>query len=168
MKIMQKTVAALAMALCLFVAFSTASAADEGGVRLIPFKGYDLDGKAIDVEKSIGNRPVMLIFWASWCPSCRTEAPKLNKLVETYAGRGMDFIGVNVGVNDTYERAKAFAAKTGMIYPNLFDATGAIGSQYALQGVPTVVVADKNGVIRYYGYEAPEISEETFQLLMAN
>lgn len=168
MKIMQKTVTGLILALFLSVAFSAASAASEEDVRLIPFKGYDLDGKAIDVEQSIGNRPVMLIFWASWCPSCRTEVPKLNKLVETYGGRGMDFIGVNVGVNDTYERARAFARKTGATYPNLFDATGAIVSQYALQGVPTVVVADKKGVIRYYGYETPEISEETFQLLMAN
>lgn len=167
MKIMQKTITGLIVALFLFVGFSVASAADAEGVRLIPFKGYDLDGKAIDVEKSIGNRPVMLIFWATWCPSCWNEVPKLNKLVETYAGRGMDFIGVNVGVNDSYERAKAFARKTGAAYPNLFDSTGAIASQYIL-GLPTVVVADKNGVIRYYGNETPEISEETFQLLMAN
>ncbi len=168
MKTMQKTLATLATAVFFLVAFSASLMAGEQGVKLIPFKGYDLNGNAVDVEKSIGNKPVMLIFWASWCPSCRTEAPKLNELVRKYSGRGMDFIGVNVGVNDTYERAKAFAQKTGMTYPNLFDATGTIGQQYALQGVPTVVIADKSGVVRYYGYETPEISEETFQQLMAN
>ena len=152
----------------LAAAHSVPLMANEQEVFLIPFKGYDLDGKPIDVAQNIGNKAVMLIFWASWCPSCRTEVPKLNELASKYAGRGMEFIGVNVGYNDTYKRAKAFAEKTGMTYPNLFDSTGTIGEQYGLQGVPTVVIADKKGFIRYYGHATPEITEETFKQLMAN
>lgn len=168
MRTMRKNLLVLASVI-FFVAglFAPLMASDQEAM-LIPFKGYDLEGKPIDVEKNIGNKAVMLIFWASWCPSCRTEVPKLNKLAKKYSARGMEFIGVNVGYNDTYKRAKAFVEKTGMTYPNLFDANGSIGEQYALQGVPTVVIADKKGVVRYYGHATPDISEEVFQQLMAN
>ncbi|NQS72358.1 MAG: TlpA family protein disulfide reductase [Desulfobulbaceae bacterium] len=165
---MRTTALSLVMAIFFFTVLTGQLVANEREVMLIPFKGYDLNGNPIDVATSIGNKPVMLIFWASWCPTCRTEVPKLNKLVEQYAERGMEFVGVNVGFNDSYRRAKKFAQKTGMIYPNLFDATGVIGEQYGLQGVPTVVIADKKGLIRFYGHSTPDISEEVFQQLMAN
>ncbi len=136
--------------------------------RLIPFKGHDLNGEPIDLQQSIGSKPVMLIFWASWCPSCKTEVPKINQLAAKFKGRGMDFIAINVGYNDSVERAQAFVKKTGMSYPVFFDATGAITEQYRLQGVPTVIIADKQGVIQFRNYAAPDISEANFAQLMAN
>ena len=141
--------------------------AEEQSPKLIPFKGYDLDGKAIDLGDSLAKKPIMIIFWASWCPVCEDEIPKLNELVKKFQGRGMEFIGVNIGVNDSYKRAKAFSVRTKMDYPTLFDATGTIGEQYMVQGVPTMVLADKNGVIRFYGHATPEISEENFARLLA-
>lgn len=168
MRILQKISLLFVSALILLAALSAPLQAGGQDVPLIPFKGYDLDGQAIDIERSIGNSAVVLVFWASWCPSCRAEVPKLNALIKRYANRGMDFIGVNVGYNDSYKRAKAFVEKTGMNYPNLFDATGNIGEQYGLQGVPTVIVADKKGFVRYYGHSTPEISEEAFRQLMAD
>ena len=136
--------------------------------RLIPFKGHDLNGQPFDLQQSIGSKPVMLIFWASWCPTCKTEVPKINQLAAKFKDRGMDFIAVNVGFNDSVERAQAFVKKTGMLYPVFFDTTGAISEQYRLQGVPTVIIADKQGVIQFRNYGAPDISEANFAQLMAN
>ena len=82
-------------------------------ISIIPFKGYDLDGKMVDVAACIGRKPVVLIFWASWCAACRAEIPRLNEMAGKY-GEGMEFIGVNIAENDTYKRAKAFAAKAKM------------------------------------------------------
>ena len=135
-------------------------------IRLLPFKGYDLDGKPVDLNASVGSKPVMLVFWATWCPTCRAELPRVNGLVEQYAGR-MEFVGVNVGQNDTYKRAKAFADKYGMKYPTYFDSTGAVSRRY-VSGVPTVVIADKKGIIRYYGHMVPPISAEVFGKLTAD
>ena len=80
----------------------------------------------------------------------------------------MEFIAVNVGFNDSVERAKAFAQKTGMTYPAFFDGTGTIAEKYRLQGVPTVIIADKQGVIRFRNFSAPDISEANFAQLMAD
>ena len=150
----------------LFASLSPATARGED--RLLPFKGMSLAGKPLDMEQVIGKRPVMLIFWASWCPSCRVEVPKINKLAEKYQGRGMDFIAINVGHNDSVERAQAFANKNGMTYPILFDSSSQITDQYRVQGVPTVIIADKRGIIRFRNFGAPDISEADFTELLAD
>jgi thiol-disulfide isomerase/thioredoxin len=153
--------------LCFMLLTSTLLAAQDGQ-HLIPFKGTDLDGQVLDLQQSIGNRPVMIIFWASWCPTCKTEVPKINQLADKFRSRGMDFIAVNVGINDSVERAKAFVQQTEMSYPVLFDASGTIAQRYRLQGVPTIIIADKNGVIRFKNYTAPDITEANFVQLMAD
>ena len=142
--------------------------ANQEGQRLIPFKGVDLAGQPFDLQQTIGNKPIMLIFWASWCPTCKTEVPKINQLVAKFRDRGMDFVAVNVGYNDSVERAQAFAQKTGMNYPAFFDGTGVVSEQYQLLGVPTIIIADKHGVIRFRNFSAPDISEANFALLTAD
>jgi thiol-disulfide isomerase/thioredoxin len=142
--------------------------AEQEGQQLIPFKGNDLNGQPFDLQQSIGRKPIMLIFWASWCPTCKTEVPKVNQLAEKYRDRGMEFIAVNVGFNDTVERAEAFAKKTGMAYPAFFDGTGTVAEKYKLLGVPTIIIADKKGVIRFRNYGAPDITEANFTQLMAD
>lgn len=138
------------------------------GEPLIPFKGIDLNGQPYDLQQSIGHKPVMLIFWASWCPTCRTEVPKVNQLAEKFRSRGMEFVAVNVGFNDSIERANAFIEKTGMTYPAFFDGSGTVAEKYRLQGVPTVIIADKHGVIRFRNYTTPDISEANFAQLNAD
>ena len=148
--------------------FPGLSPAVQQGQQLVPFKGTDMEGKPFDLAQSIGSKPVMLIFWASWCPTCKTEVPKINQLAEKYRSRGMEFVAVNVGFNDSVERANAFAQKTGMTYPAFFDGTGTIAEKYRLQGVPTVIIADKHGIIRFRNFSAPDISEANFAQLIAD
>lgn len=157
----------LLLALCLFLSPMTSWAVQEGQ-QLIPFKGTDLDGKPVDLQQSIGAKPVLLIFWASWCPSCRAEVPKINRLAEKYRSRGMEFVAVNVGYNDSVERARAFVRKTGMQYPAYFDGSGKVTEQYKLIGVPTIIIADKHGVVRFRNYMSPDITEANFAQLMAD
>lgn len=152
---------------CLLMLPGLASAV-QPGQQLVPFKGTTLDGKPFDLAPSIGAKPVMIIFWASWCPSCAGEVPKVNRLAKTYRDRGMEFVAVNVGFNDSVERANAFLRKNGMNYPAIFDGSGKITQPYALLGVPTVIIADKKGVVRFRNYAAPDITEEQFARLMAD
>ena len=158
----------LLLLLPLLFLLPTTLPAVQQGQPLIPFKGISLDGQPIDLQQLIGNKPVMLIFWASWCPSCKTEVPKINQLAEKFRGRGMEFIAVNVGYNDSVERAQAFARANGMRYPAYFDGSGKVSEQYQLLGVPTIIIADKHGTIRFRNYMAPDISDANFAQLMAD
>ncbi|MCL1981103.1 MAG: TlpA family protein disulfide reductase [Proteobacteria bacterium] len=144
-----------------------AMAAAQLGQPLIPFKGIDLNGQPYDLQDAIGNRPMVLVFWASWCPTCRAEVPRVNQLAEKYRARGMEFVAVNIGHNDSVARAEAFVRKTGMTYPTYFDGSGTLAEKYQVMGVPTIIVADKHGIIRFRNFTAPNISEATFATLMA-
>ncbi len=138
------------------------------GQKVSLFSGQALDGRTIDMRQLVGKKPVMLVFWASWCPSCREEVPKINQLYKKYRDQGMEFIGINVGYNDSVARARAFVKKTGMAYPVIFDKRGKISKMFAVQGVPTVFVTDRNGVIRFKNYGLPTMSEQDFRQLLAN
>lgn len=157
----------LLVLLCLLV-LPPAAPAVQPGQQLVPFKGVDLDGTPFDLSQSIGSKPVMLVFWASWCASCRTEVPKINQLAAKYRERGMEIVAINVGFNDSVERARAFARKTGMTYPAIFDESGQITEPYMLLGVPTIIIADSKGVIQFRNFATPEITEELFNRLSAN
>ena len=135
------------------------------GESLIPFAAKDMDGNTIDLSTVIGKQPVMLVFWASWCPNCRSEVPKVNALKEKYEKQGMTFLAVNVGHNDSEAKARKFMEKYGMNYPVVFDKSSDISAKYRIQGVPTVLVADQKGTIVFKNYGVPEITEEDFQHL---
>jgi thiol-disulfide isomerase/thioredoxin len=165
---MGKTLLKKLLLLTLLLLLPCSLTAAQLGQQLIPFKGSDLNGQPYDLQQSIGSKPVMLIFWASWCPTCKTEVPKINQLAAKFRSRGMEFIAVNVGFNDSIERASAFVQKTGMTYPAFFDGSGTLAEKYKLQGVPTVIIADKQGIIRFRNFTAPDISEANFAQLMAD
>lgn len=165
---MKRYTVSILLSLVWFLFVPCLVSAVQQGEQLVPFKGTDLDGKPIDLAQIVGHKPIMLVFWASWCPSCKTEVPKINQLAEKYRSRGMEFIAVNVGYNDSVERAQAFARKTGMTYPAIFDGSGKITERYKLQGVPTIIIADKKGVIRFRNFATPDISEANFNLLTAD
>lgn len=156
------------LAIALVLLLPVSSLALNQGDKLLPFTAKDMDGKTIDLAAVIGTKPVMLIFWASWCPNCTTEVPKVNALVKKYRGQGMEFIGINVGHNDSERKARRFMDTTGMTYPVIFDNKGKISRQYGVQGVPTILIADKNGVIVFKNYGVPEITDEKFQQLISN
>lgn len=153
--------------LSLLVCLATTLSAAQLGQPLLPFHGTDLNGEPYDLQEGIGNRPIVLIFWASWCPTCKSEVPKINQLAEKYQPLGMEFIAVNVGFNDTVERAQAFAQQTGMNYRAYFDGSGTLAKKYRLQGIPTVIIADRHGIIRFRNFTTPDITDAFFEQLSA-
>jgi Thiol-disulfide isomerase and thioredoxins len=154
--------------LTLLLLLPNASAAVQLGQTLIPFKGIDLNGRPYDLQKTIGTKPVVLVFWASWCSACKTEVPKVNQLAEQYRARGIEFLAVNVGYNDSVERARAFVRRTNMTYPTYFDGSSAITQKYRVQGVPTIIIADKLGIIRFLNYSTAGISEALLTSLLTD
>lgn len=157
----------LPLLLLLFFLPGTVSAV-QLGEKLATFKQKDMNGNTINMNAIIGKKPVLLVFWASWCPNCKSETPKVNKLFAQYKDRGMEFIGINIGHNDSLARARSFIEKTKMVYPTVFDKSSTITQKYRVIGVPTIIVADANGTIQFRNYGVPEITEANFKQLMGN
>ncbi|MDA8392496.1 MAG: TlpA disulfide reductase family protein [Actinomycetota bacterium] len=86
--------------------------------------------------------PVVVNFWASWCPPCRKEMPALEATARRLAGK-VDFVGVDT--NDKRSAALSFAAKTGVSYPLVFDPRSKVGGNYGVYGLPTTFFVSAQG-----------------------
>ncbi len=112
------------------------------GYRPPPFTATDLAGKPHSLEDQKG-RVVVLHFWASWCPYCRTEIPELRELHEQWAAKGVRV--VTVSIDENVEQLKQFVAEQGLPYPVISDMD--LADQYAVSGIPVTYVIAKDGRI---------------------
>ena len=109
-----------------------------------------LDGKSADLAKYIGKTPVIMEFWATWCPNCHELEPTLLHVAKKYAGK-IQFVGVAVSVNETPARVKAFVAKHGLPGDQYFDTEGNATGAYDAPATSYVVVLDRTGKVVYTG-----------------
>lgn len=118
----------------------SAGAAGGGSGVTLDIAGQTLDGAAFGTGSYAG-RPVVVNFFASWCPPCNSEAPDLAAFAEAHPE--VAFVGVDV--NDKLADAKDFVARYGLPYPVVYDAQGEIGQRYGVDGIPTTMFFDKTG-----------------------
>ncbi len=104
---------------------------------------YDT-GKTVTLS-GLKGRPVILDFFASWCPSCRAEAPGLQRFWEAYQDKGLTLLAV--ALNDNADGLRNFEAAFGTTYPMGLDETGEIAAMYRVGGIPTFVFVDREGRI---------------------
>ncbi len=116
-----------------FVAISSKPAPD--------FKLTLFSGQTISLKDFRGKTPVVINFWASWCPPCREEAPTLAKISKMYDGR-VKFIGVVT--NDTQANALAFMKEFGISYDNGIDRDN-IAGKFGITGIPETFFIDEQG-----------------------
>lgn len=109
-----------------------------------------LDGKTIDIGSYIGKSPMLIEFWAFWCPNCKELEPSLLSLQKKY-GSKMRFLAVAVSVNETKDRVKAFTARKRYPHQTVYDARGEATEAYDVPATSYVVILDKGGKVIYTG-----------------
>lgn len=122
----------------------------EIGAKAPPAAVETLDGKQVDLSQYVGKGPVLIEFWATWCPNCRELEPHL-KAVHAKYGNQIKFIGVSVSVNQSPDRVKAYVAKHGIPGDQLFDRNGKATGAFDVPATSYVVVLDKSGKVVYTG-----------------
>jgi thiol-disulfide isomerase/thioredoxin len=105
-----------------------------------------LGGKNLKLSEMTGN-VVLINFWASWCGPCREEMPLLNALHKKYAPLGFTVLGVNV--EEDLDEARRFLGHVPVDFPILLDNTNKVSKQYKVVAMPTTVVVDRDGNMRY-------------------
>ncbi|WP_078427010.1 TlpA family protein disulfide reductase [Alkalihalobacterium alkalinitrilicum] len=107
----------------------------------------DFNGQVSELEKYRG-APVLLNFWASWCPPCRVEMPHLISAYEQFSDH-IHFVGINMAHQDRHDAALEFISTYDVPYENLIDEHGQVARQYQVTAFPTTVLLDGEGVIVY-------------------
>jgi peroxiredoxin len=127
------------------------SAGDVGS----PAPGFSLpskSGEQVSLDDLKGD-VVMVNFWATWCGPCRQEMPQLEALYERYHELGFTLLGVNV--EEDPSGADKYLAETPVSFKILFDRKNDVSKLYDVVAMPSTVLIDRNGVLRYvhHGYE---------------
>jgi len=123
------------------------------------FELQDLEGKSYRLSQFKGERPVLLYFWATWCPHCVASRPRIARIRENTPPSELEILGINVGSGDSLERVKRFQKGHPVAWPMLYDADESVTQSYEVQGIPLYILVDKKGEIVYRGHELPDPKE---------
>jgi peroxiredoxin len=136
-------VALLAILLC---AAPPAIAAVNPGAPAPAFTLAARDGGKLSLADLKG-QVVMINFWATWCGPCRQEMPLLAQLHDKYEPLGFTMLGVNVEPDSA--AAVAWLKGVPVTFPILFDTDSAVAGSFGVEGMPSSVLVDRNGQVRY-------------------
>jgi len=109
-----------------------------------------LDGSTVDIADFYGRRPVVLEFWATWCPLCRKLEPSLQAAREKYDGK-VTFVSVGVPANQTPEKQKAYVAERKLTGVFTFDRSSAAMKAFAVPHTSYIVVVGTDRRVVYTG-----------------
>ena len=107
------------------------------------FSLRDLDGNVRRLA-SFRGRVVLLTFWTTWCPPCRTEIPLLEALYQTYKDRGFEVVAVVSDVQGA-EVVQPFVTEHHLSFTTLQDTAGQITRLYGVTSLPTTYLLDREG-----------------------
>ncbi len=106
-----------------------------------------LEGKKVNLAEVFDGKPTMLVFWASWCPDCRRETPRVKEAYARFASRGLNLVAVDVARKDPVKNVRAYIRKHGLTYPVYYDAMGTADKAYDINWIPTVLLIDRSGKV---------------------
>ena len=109
------------------------------------FTMLDMEGNEVKLSDFLGT-PIVLNFWASWCPPCKAELPDFDDACKKYEGK-VTFLMVNLtdGQRETVEVAKSYIASQGYTFPVYFDTKYEAAYTYGVSSIPQTYFINADG-----------------------
>ncbi len=157
-----RTIRAATALLFLFIGFvpadpvRVAAAADPGGLAgsgIADFTLLSLDGNPVTLSDYTGKKPVLLVFWATWCPECKAAIPGLNALNGGPLSGSLQVLALDF--RESGEKVAAAVKSRGIRYPVLLDEHGSVARAYGVVGIPTYVLIGRDGKIVFRQHTLP-------------
>ena len=120
------------------------------------FSLKSIDGELISLKDYQGKKVVHLLFWATWCPHCLMEMPKIKDLHQNISGKSYEILAIDVGLNDTLPRIKKIQSQYQVPCKILLDENGEVTRKFGIIGVPYHILIGKDGAIIDRFNELPE------------
>jgi len=123
----------------------------------------DLSSNTVTLSSYRGQKVVLLDFWATWCGPCRMAMPGLQDLQDKFKDHGLEILSVNQG--EAAEQVVSFIQRKKYTFHVVLDQDGAVGGKYSVQGIPTLVLVDKHGVVQWLRVGYSENEDDLRQLV---
>jgi peroxiredoxin len=104
---------------------------------------------------------VLINFWATWCGPCRKEMPLLDQIYQRYKGLGFTLLAVNV--EEDSAGAVSWLKQTPVTFPVLFDRQNKVSKLYEVTAMPSTVIVDRKGQVRFVHYGYTDGTENEYQ-----
>jgi thiol-disulfide isomerase/thioredoxin len=124
------------------------------------FTVYDADGNEVSLADFAGE-PVVINFWASWCPPCKAELPDFEAAYKEVSDVRFLMVNLTDGQRETQKTADDFIADSGYTFPVYYDSAGSASQVYGISSIPMTLLVDADGYVR--GYAVGMIDEETLR-----
>jgi thiol-disulfide isomerase/thioredoxin len=111
----------------------------------------DLDGKPVELSTFVGKKPVLIEFWATWCPLCAALLPRIEA-ARARVGDRVAFVAIAVAVGETPASVKRHFARHPIPFTVLWDSGGNAVRAYHAPATSFVVVLDASGTVAYTGF----------------
>ncbi len=126
------------------------SQSESGGTRKAPnFKLENLSGETVELNKEVGDGPILLSFWATWCKPCIEELSEYKKLYSDYKDQGFKMFAISTDNERTVAKVKPFVKSKRYEFPILLDTNSDVARLFYAQSVPFTVIVNKDGYIVY-------------------
>jgi thiol-disulfide isomerase/thioredoxin len=122
----------------------------------------DLNGNPVDLGRWVGKRPVIVEFWATWCPICAELLPRMEAAQKKYGDRA-EFIVVAVAVNQSPNTVRRHLTRHPMPFTFLWDVNGNATRAFQAPATSYVAVLDARGTVVYTGVGADQDIEAALE-----
>jgi thiol-disulfide isomerase/thioredoxin len=159
-----------AFVLAMTIGVSAASAQDIGlaiGATPAAVTLEDLDGKPVDLSQYVGKKPVLVEFWATWCPVCKELEPSLAAAKKKH-GDALEVLIVAVGVNQTQRSIKRHLENHAMPGQVVWDGQGKAVRAFEAPSTAYIVILDAKGKVVYTGAGADQKLEPVLAKVFAS
>jgi len=120
----------------------------------LDFKLKDLDQNTVTLSSFKDKKPVIFLFWTTWCPYCRSELNVLKNEYSQLAKDGIELLAISVG--EPRYKVDNFVKNRGFGFKFLLDEDALVSQSYDLLGVPTYFIVNKSGKIVFTGGHFPK------------
>lgn len=135
--------------LLLFVTITFGQDKENATTPAANFVLEDLDGDLFELSEAIGEAPVLINFWATWCKPCIEEMVQYNKIYNDYKDKGVKLIAISTDAEKTVSKVRPFVKSKGYEFVVLYDTNNDVAREYYAEIMPHTFILDKEGNIVY-------------------